>query len=336
MASTPARPEYQQSTVEAEDEEKLYDDDGESFVNSCGLSTTSSVSSSIRHYQYDNGRRYHAFKEGAYNLPNDEEEQDRLNLHHHIHKLKLDGELYRAPIPTNVSRILDLGTGTGIWAIEIADQFPKATVIGNDLSPIQPNWVPPNLQFEIDDFEAEWVYTKPFDFIHARDLQGSVSDYDQLLQQAFRSLTPGGWFEFSDADIIICGDDDTLQDASNLLEANRLVLEASAQLGKVMGTARQHRRRLLDAGFTNIREETYKIPLSPWAKSPKLKELGKYHQVNMIESLDAYCFALLTRVLGWHIDQVRVLLAGARKELLDRRIHTYALWFHVYGQKPKD
>jgi predicted TPR repeat methyltransferase len=103
------------------------------------------------------------------------------------------------------------------------------------------------------------VYTKPFDFIHARDLQGSVSDYDQLLQQAFRSLTPGGWFEFSDADIIICGDDDTLQDASNLLEANRLVLEASAQLGKVMGTARQHRRRLLDAGFTNIREETYKV-----------------------------------------------------------------------------
>jgi hypothetical protein len=31
--------------------------------------------------------------------------------------------------------------GTGIWAIDFADEFPDATVIGCDLSPIQPQWV---------------------------------------------------------------------------------------------------------------------------------------------------------------------------------------------------
>jgi len=39
---------------------------------------------------------------------------------------------------------MDVGTGTGIWAIDMADRFPNAQVKGIDLSPIQPNWVPPN------------------------------------------------------------------------------------------------------------------------------------------------------------------------------------------------
>ena len=64
-------------------------------------------------------------------------EQDRLDLQHHVIKLLLNGELHLAPLE-NPKRILDLGTGTGLWAIEMADKFPKAKVIGTDLSPVQP------------------------------------------------------------------------------------------------------------------------------------------------------------------------------------------------------
>jgi hypothetical protein len=55
-------------------------------------------------------------------------------------------------------------------------KYPSARVIGNDLSAIQPSWVPPNLEFVVDDFEREWMY-KPdyFDFIHARTIAGYVS-----------------------------------------------------------------------------------------------------------------------------------------------------------------
>lgn len=49
-------------------------------------------------------------------LPNDEPEQDRLDLHHHVFRLILRGALHRAPIkPEDVHRVLDFGTGTGIW-----------------------------------------------------------------------------------------------------------------------------------------------------------------------------------------------------------------------------
>lgn len=48
------------------------------------------------------------------------------------------------------------GTGTGIWAIDMADTYPAAQVIGTDLSPVQPIFVPPNCRFEVDDFELDW------------------------------------------------------------------------------------------------------------------------------------------------------------------------------------
>lgn len=66
-------------------------------------------------------------------------ELDRLDLQHHVITLLLNGELHLAPLE-NPRRILDIGTGTGLWAIEMADRFPNAIVTGTDLSPIQPTW----------------------------------------------------------------------------------------------------------------------------------------------------------------------------------------------------
>lgn len=44
-----------------------------------------------------------------------------MDLVHHIYSLLLDGKLHRAPLGENLQRILDLGTGTGIWAIDFAE-----------------------------------------------------------------------------------------------------------------------------------------------------------------------------------------------------------------------
>jgi methylase of polypeptide subunit release factors len=67
-------------------------------------------------------------------MPTDEIEQERLDIHHEIMFLLAGQELYKAPISThNTHRVLDIGTGTGIWAIDYANQHPQAEVIGLDL-----------------------------------------------------------------------------------------------------------------------------------------------------------------------------------------------------------
>jgi hypothetical protein len=55
----------------------------------------------------------------------------------------------------------------------------------------------------------------------------------------------------------------------------------------------------------------------------------------MLEALEAYSFALFTRVLGWSNAEIQLLLVGVRKELLDRRFHGYSKFYFVYGQKPE-
>jgi len=71
----------------------------------------------------------------------------------------------------------------------VADEYPEAEVIGIDLSPIQPNWLPRNLRFIVDDVEADWLH-KPnsIDYIHIRHMTSSIRNWPKLLAQAYRCV----------------------------------------------------------------------------------------------------------------------------------------------------
>ena len=43
-------------------------------------SETTSLTSSITHYRHENGRRYHAYKDGEYWGPNDEKQNEQLDI----------------------------------------------------------------------------------------------------------------------------------------------------------------------------------------------------------------------------------------------------------------
>ena len=74
---------------------------------------------------------------------------------------------------------------------DFADQFPSATVIGTDLSPIQPLLVPPNCRFEIDDAATQWLFPKDFfNFIHIRGLYGCISDWPALYREVYKYASP--------------------------------------------------------------------------------------------------------------------------------------------------
>ncbi|KAE9576803.1 hypothetical protein CGMCC3_g7191 [Colletotrichum fructicola] len=133
-----AQPQHNPEVVLAVDEEN---DDNRSEVGTSIASSSTSLRSSLLDYRVENGRTYHRYKDGKYNYPNDERESERHDLVHQLWLLTLDDRLGVAPPckeGTTVGRVLDVGTGTGIWALNFGDEHPEADVYGNDLSAIMP------------------------------------------------------------------------------------------------------------------------------------------------------------------------------------------------------
>jgi SAM-dependent methyltransferase len=289
-------------------------------------------------------------------LPNDEIEQDRLDLQHHIYRLCLAGRIHRAPVK-NPQRVLDIGTGTGIWAVEFADEYPEAVVIGIDLSPIQPTFVPPNLKFYVDDFEQPWEFGdgEKFDMIHWRSLCGSTGDWPKLYKRAYNNLKPGGYLEVQEYDAWVFSDDDKpLVKAPWTLDWVSKLSEVSTQFQKPLNVGRFQKQWMVDAGFEGVDELIVKVshrhlsflftvlmsrllqvPIGTWAKDAKLKELGGFERVHMTESVEAHSMALFTRVLGYSLDQANVLFSMVRRDFNDRSLHLYTVYRFIYGRRPE-
>ncbi|KAJ5812848.1 hypothetical protein N7447_009871 [Penicillium robsamsonii] len=314
-------------------------DDDSLFETQTLAGSNLSFASSVRDYSYENGRRYHAYRNGQYPLPNDEEEQDRLGLFHHLFKLISGGDLHRAPIHnSNPRRILDIGTGTAEWAMEMAEDYPEADIIGTDLSPIQPNWAPPNCRFFVDDAESDWTFSsgESFDYIHSRSMSGGIEDWPRLIKQAYQHIKPGGWFEAQEFDGWVLSDDGSHERATTITRWHELLGQAGKKFGKSMDIAPKMARWMAEQGFTNIRDDIYKCPIGGWAKHRRYKEMGRIGKMVILEAVEPYSLALFTRVMGFSYQEAQEYMDKVRAELLSNKNHLYVRFHFVYGQRPFD
>ncbi|KAL1987799.1 hypothetical protein VTN96DRAFT_2202 [Rasamsonia emersonii] len=300
------------------------------------LSTyTASLTSSALAYRHENGRRYHAYRDGRYLLPNDEEEAERLDLCHEMTLTIMGRKLFLAPIGKSPQRVLDLATGTGIWAIQFADEYPSAEVIGNDLSPIQPTMVPPNLRFLVDDIEAEWVDDgTPYDFIHARYLCYSIKDFKKLLKQCYKHTKPGGWVEFQDWDALARSEDGSMKGTA-LEKYYEACIPAFEKAGYPTRPGPHLEEWFREAGFVDIHVQKYRVPGGPWPKDQYYKNIGTWMLLNLESAYRAAAMAVLTRFESWKPEEVEVLAAGALRDIKNPKIHALADFYVVYGRKPE-
>jgi len=156
-------------------------------------------------YRLIGGRRR---KAGVpYMLPFDLEEHNRLDFQHYMLRAALRGN-YAAPIgqPRDV---LDVGTGTGRWAIEMAELFPRANVIGLDVNPPGIDSPaggagvrPPNYTFVQGNVLERLPFPDySFDFVHMRALTAAIPHdrWPYVVGELIRVARPGGWVESLEA-----------------------------------------------------------------------------------------------------------------------------------------
>lgn len=284
----------------------------------------------------ENGRLYHSYRKGIYMLPCDDDEQDRLDIFHKLFTVARvsDGLIY-APHPPN-SRILDLGCGTGIWSIEVANKYPDSFVVGVDIAPIQPTNFPKNCDFYSPfDFESPWALGEDsWDLIHMQMGSGSVVSWPSLYKRIFSHLRPGGWFEQVEIDFEPRCDDRSLSGLALRHWYSALKNATESRTRPLAHSSRETIRNLQEAGFTEIDHQMVGLPLNPWHNDEHEQKVARWYNLAISESIESLSLAPFSRVYGWPVDKIQRIAADVKAEAFNKDIHCYNI-LHIYqARKP--
>ncbi|KAK1828018.1 S-adenosyl-L-methionine-dependent methyltransferase [Podospora conica] len=299
-----------------------------------------SLPPSVSHASYRHGRRYQTYRDERYVLPNDEGEQAREALTHHMMLEALDGRHILAPLPEDVKMIMDLGTGTGMWAMDVAEMYPDAEVHGVDLSPIQPSDVPPNVKFFIDDIEDYCVGDAVYNYIHARFLCSFIQDPAAVIRRTFSKLKPRGWVELQELDHTIHCDDSSVKDDYPVQQYCKITSKVTKELrGIDVQVAPKLGKMMEDAGYTDIRSVKYKVPIGEWVKDhgkdKKYRSLGEVMKYIVDWAVPPMC-ALNAQGMGWSEEETQEFVQKCHDALYDSSYHSYMYVYVWMGYKPED
>ncbi|KAH6646523.1 S-adenosyl-L-methionine-dependent methyltransferase [Truncatella angustata] len=211
--------------------------------------------------------------------------------------------LYEARLHTGKPLILDLGCGTGIWALDMAAKYPDGKVIGLDLNFWQPESIPPNTVFKRQNIEErQW------------DMESDSVNLSHIRIY----LKPGeGVIEHVEIDWEPLSDNNSLpSDSKFRLEFNDVNL-AYEDAGQPISLKSSPKSWLEEAGFVDIRCNIKEIPCHPWPRDKSFKEAGTFFQTAAItyRGMEALSMAPLTRYRQFTKEQVTALVQGVEQEL---------------------
>ncbi|KAF8125678.1 S-adenosyl-L-methionine-dependent methyltransferase [Mycena galopus ATCC 62051] len=149
-------------------------------------------------------REYHAYPGAQYALPTDDVERQRLLLQHNLLKRIFENKVLLAPVTfTQGDRVLDIGTGPGLWALDMEQAVgPAVHICGVDIeSRLFPASPPKNMAFQVESvlsLPSDWTDT--FTLVHQRLLMVAlqIPEWPQALGEIYRVLRPGGWVQLGE------------------------------------------------------------------------------------------------------------------------------------------
>lgn len=209
------------------------------------------------------GRRYVA--DAPYLLPKDLKEIDRLDFQHFMLRYLIRGN-FNAPLRQPLS-ILDVGSGTNRWGIEVALQFPQANVVGVDLieTPTTTIQAPENYLFVQGNVLNLPFDAGNFDFVHQRLLVLALPEKDwfQAIQEVVRVTRPGGWVELveSTGQVEFLHLSQGEEGIANLRKLNAWSDQACAKRGIRLTVGGQIGQVLNNARLGHVQQRQIPIPL---------------------------------------------------------------------------
>ena len=271
------------------------------------------------------GRRFAAGI--PYVLPKDMQEVNRLDFQHFMLRQVRRGN-FEAPV-WGPQDVLDVGTGTGRWAMEMALLWPNSRIVGLDVVPppieagaIQQNIKPPNYSFVAGNvLEGLPFNDTSYDYVHQRMLVGALprDRWPGVIQELLRVTRPGGWIELVEA-----GEARGGGPALELL--NEWGLSAAANRGIDVSMGAKIGSLLQNGGGANVAAHEVLIPLGK-----RGGRVGLMMEANYFSALENIRPLILNLGLTDEATHTAT-LAQARREVAQRRCGV--TYYVAIGQRP--
>lgn len=287
-------------------------------------------------FRWLGGRRY--FAQSPYLLPCDESEFTRQDFEHHLLRQALRGNVLA---PVNQPRmILDVGMGTGRWALEVTAQFPAASIVGVDLVPspgiertsqdaVSRTWatppleLPPNFSFVTGNILGRLPFADGvFDYAHMRFLSAAIplGGWRHVMHELMRVTRRGGWIEIVDTSWTPLNGGPATEQVFYWARIAGMMQEINLQLAAWLGNI------FLDSGLANVSAPKPQLPMGRGGG-----RIGSMVAANAI----AVAEALQPWVVGYGIAAAAEFaraLAAARAEMMEGNVCMYPIYV-TYGQR---
>lgn len=182
--------------------------------------------------------------------------------------------------------------------------------------------IPANLTFEVDDIDDEWVFQRPFSFIHARLTVFCMRDPISVFRKAFNSLEPGGYLEMQDASSPLRSLDGTI-DGTALREIYELMTSGAAKLGIDTSNPSRYKAMFEEVGFVDVTETVFELPIGPWGKSKYHKKIGSLFRKDLDMGCEGMAMGMLTRIHGMQKEEVMKMVTQVKLDMANRDVHAY-------------
>src|SRR5437762_7511500 len=103
----------------------------------------------------------------------------------------------------------------------------------------------------------------------------------------------------------------------------QLQQEAAQKAGLTLRTSGTELKTHLErVGYVDVVVEERRLPVGPWPSKKSLKEAGALQLSALLEGIEGISLKLLTRFLGWKVEEVKILLAQVKLEWRSKKLHS--------------